>query len=37
MDRFAIHKNGTSVVVDLAHLYRSDQNSAEWTAAVVQV
>src|SRR5262245_16785928 len=35
MDRFAIHRAGDSLVVDLNQLYRSDQQKAEWTAAVV--
>jgi nitrite reductase/ring-hydroxylating ferredoxin subunit len=35
MDRFAIRREGDSLIVDLTHLYRSDQQKAEWTAAVV--
>jgi nitrite reductase/ring-hydroxylating ferredoxin subunit len=35
MDRFAIRRAGDSLVVELNQLYRSDQQKAEWTAAVV--
>jgi len=35
LDRFAIRRAGESLIVDLSHLYRSDQQNAEWTAAVV--
>ena len=35
MDRFAIRRDGQKVVVDLAKLYRSDQQKTEWDAAVV--
>jgi Rieske Fe-S protein len=35
MDRFAIRRDGDTLVVDLNHLYRSDQQKAEWTAAAV--
>jgi len=37
MDRFAVRRDGNNIIVDLARLYRSDQQSAEWTAAVVAV
>ena len=37
MDRFAVKRTGDNVVVDLAHLYRSDQEQAQWAAAVVTV
>ncbi len=37
MDRFAVRRNGNTVVVDLGKLYRSDQQQAEWTAAVVSL
>ena len=36
MDRFAIHRVGENLVVDLGHLYQSDTNPAEWAAAVVK-
>jgi nitrite reductase/ring-hydroxylating ferredoxin subunit len=35
MDRFAIRREGGSVVVDLSKLLRSDQQQAEWAAAFV--
>jgi Rieske Fe-S protein len=35
MDRFAVRRDGNNMIVELAKLYRSDQQSAEWTAAVV--
>ena len=35
MDRFAVRRSADSLVVDLARLYRSDQQQAEWSAAVI--
>jgi nitrite reductase/ring-hydroxylating ferredoxin subunit len=35
MDRFAVRREGESIVVDLNQWFRSDQQSAQWTAAVV--
>ena len=35
MDRLAIHRQGAQVIVGLDRLFRSDQNAAEWAAAVV--
>jgi Rieske Fe-S protein len=35
MDRFAIKRAGDTVVVDLARLFRSDHEQAQWAAAVV--
>jgi Rieske Fe-S protein len=35
MDRFAIRLSGQKVIVDLTKLYRSDQQKAEWDAAVI--
>jgi nitrite reductase/ring-hydroxylating ferredoxin subunit len=35
MDRFAIHRSGDMLIVDLTRLYRSDEQQAEWTNAVV--
>jgi Rieske Fe-S protein len=35
MDRFSLKRSGNSVVVDLSRMYRSDQQPAEWAAAVV--
>jgi Rieske Fe-S protein len=37
MDRFAIRRNGDSLVVDLNRLYRSDQQPQAWAAASVAV
>lgn len=37
MDRYAVSKNGTSVVVDLTKLYQSDTQGAQWAAASVAV
>ncbi len=37
MDRFAIRKSETGVVVDLDRLFRQDEQLAEWSAAVVQL
>jgi hypothetical protein len=37
MDRFAIRKTGTSLVVDVSRLIQSDQQKAAWDAAVVAV
>jgi hypothetical protein len=35
MDRFAIRHEGDKLIVDVNRLYRSDQQKAEWDAAVV--
>ncbi|HVC19789.1 MAG TPA: Rieske (2Fe-2S) protein [Vicinamibacterales bacterium] len=35
MDRYAVSLQGTSVVVDLDTVYRSDKNAAQWKAASV--
>ena len=37
MDRFAIQKSGTGVVVDVDQMYQQDENEAQWTAALVKV
>lgn len=37
MDRHAIRRDGDKVVVDLAKLYREDQDREAWIAAVVQL
>jgi Rieske Fe-S protein len=37
MDRFAVRKDGGSVIVDTNLLFRSDQQNAEWAAASVAV
>lgn len=35
MDRFAIRRDGQKAVVDLAKLFRSDQQKSDWDAAVI--
>ncbi len=35
MDRFALRKQGSEVVVDVAQVFRSDQQQAQWAAAVI--
>ena len=37
MDRFAVKKNGTSLVVDVSRMIQSDKEKAAWDAAVVPV
>lgn len=37
MDRFAIQKSGTGVVVDVDQMYQQDENEAQWKAAFVRV
>jgi nitrite reductase/ring-hydroxylating ferredoxin subunit len=37
MDRFAIRKNGNSLVVNVAHLYRNDKQAQAWAGAKVGV
>jgi Rieske Fe-S protein len=37
MDRFAVQRSGDTLTVDLNVLFRSDQQSAQWTAAAVTV
>jgi nitrite reductase/ring-hydroxylating ferredoxin subunit len=37
LDRFPIHRDGQSVVVDLTMIYKSDQDTAGWAAAVVSL
>jgi Rieske Fe-S protein len=37
MDRFAVQHSGNTLIVDLSQLFRSDQQSAQWTAAAVTV
>jgi Rieske Fe-S protein len=37
MDRFAVRKDGTNVVVDFARLYEQDKSAKEWDAAWVEV
>jgi Rieske Fe-S protein len=35
MDRFAVRRDGTNLIVDLDRLYEQDDNPTEWAAAVV--
>lgn len=37
MDRFAVGKNGKSLVVNVAKLYRNDKQAEEWASAKVGV
>jgi Rieske Fe-S protein len=37
LDRFPIQKDGVSVLVDVSRVFRSDQETAGWAAAVVIV
>lgn len=37
MDRLAIRRQGMQVIVGLDRLFRSDQNAAEWAAAMVSI
>jgi Rieske Fe-S protein len=37
LDRFAIHKEDPSIVVDLQHWFESDKNPSGWNSAFVQV
>ena len=37
MDRFAIQRQGASVVVDVDELFEEDENEAEWKAAFVRI
>jgi nitrite reductase/ring-hydroxylating ferredoxin subunit len=36
MDRFAVRRDGDRLVVNLARLFRSDENPADWRAAFVK-
>jgi Rieske Fe-S protein len=37
MDRFAVRRDGETVVVDIDKLYRQDQDAADWKAAFIQL
>lgn len=37
LDRFAIRRDGASVIVDLDRLFQSDKHAAEWAAATISV
>jgi len=35
LDRFPIHRDGQSVVIDVSRIYKSDQDGAGWASAAV--
>jgi hypothetical protein len=35
MDRFAVQRDGTNILVDLDRLYRQDQDAANWDTAFI--
>jgi len=35
MDRFAVRRDGTNLIVDVSQFFQQDKNPAEWAAAVV--
>jgi len=35
MDRFAVRRDGTNLIVDVSKFFQQDKNPAEWAAAVV--
>lgn len=37
MDRYAVKKDGTNIVVDVDSLYQQDKQRAQWEAAVIPV
>lgn len=37
MDRYAVHRNGQEIVVDLTKSFQQDKDAAGWTAAVVRL
>ena len=37
MDRFAIQRQGSSVIVDVDQMYEEDENEAQWKTAFVKV
>lgn len=37
MDRFAIQRQGTNVVIDVDKMYEEDENEAQWKAAFIKV
>lgn len=37
LDRFALRRDGATVLVNLDALYREDKEAAQWAAAVIQV
>lgn len=37
MDRFALQRTGSNIVVDVDNMYREDEDGPQWKAAVVKV
>lgn len=37
MDRFAVQRNGNSIVVDVDRMYQEDEQAAQWKAAFIKV
>jgi hypothetical protein len=37
MDRFAVRRSGDTLIVDVNHLFRSDEQAQQWSAAEVPV
>jgi nitrite reductase/ring-hydroxylating ferredoxin subunit len=37
MDRFAVQKSGTNIVVDVDTMYQEDEQNAQWKAALIRV
>ncbi|HXY19021.1 MAG TPA: Rieske (2Fe-2S) protein [Gemmatimonadales bacterium] len=37
MDRFALRRDGTNLIVDVSKFFQQDKNPAEWAAAVVSL
>ena len=37
MDRFAVRRSGDTLIVDVNHLFHSDEQSGEWSAAAVSL
>ena len=37
MDRFAVKRDGTNIVVDLDRLFRQDQDAADWDSAFITI
>jgi nitrite reductase/ring-hydroxylating ferredoxin subunit len=37
MDRFAVRRDGASLIVDVDRLFKADEQPAEWAAAVLQL
>ena len=37
MDRFAVRRDGSTIVADLDRMFREDENAADWAAAFITV